>query len=408
MTSNGITQWALSQGGHFAFDLGYRTAGRDGSLIFFGQNNYSGPGGPFTDERFGIEPKYLGAEIAVRYRRTGEVLWSKQFWTDPHLPFLSPPSLKFAITDSSGNSYIAGVVPAYPTFWGEEQILPLGTNGPRFFVMKVDTAGDLSWIVTGEPLGQYGGPSQMALSEAGDIYITGGFSEAFQFGHLHMDKPAQAQGYLARIDRSGSPRWITTAQVSDSFPPAVSPDGGLIVISSYNAIPGPLHFIAYGDSPSRPPLLQSAAKIYLSAPGFVVQLQPQVQTTGTTGYQWLRDGETIAGATGSNLMASVANNQSSAFSLVAWNAYGRTTNEVAYVGTATIPNLAARATNDFVEMTWTLSSGNYLLETSPDLGIPFTPIISAVVTNFVKKQYETSVLSSEAHQFFRLRQGSGP
>jgi hypothetical protein len=111
-------------------------------------------------------------------------------------------------TDDYGSIYVAGSFTG--TIPGTSSTLS-SDDGSDIFVSKYTSSGSLLWVK------KFGGPKNqevydMGVTKTGNVYITGSFDEAINFGNaiLYNDQ----QYYLAKLNSSGSVLWSKPAPVT--------------------------------------------------------------------------------------------------------------------------------------------------------------------------------------------------
>ncbi|MCX2739068.1 SBBP repeat-containing protein [Pontibacter anaerobius] len=107
-------------------------------------------------------------------------------------------------TDHSGNVYVTGSFRVSITFGNTT----LTTEGDQdIFLAKYNASGELQWV------NQAGGDDidageDMAVDEAGNIYVTGIFSSTATFGDKSLTSTQSVNVFLAKYDAAGSVQWV--------------------------------------------------------------------------------------------------------------------------------------------------------------------------------------------------------
>ena len=108
-------------------------------------------------------------------------------------------------TDHSGNVFITGSFSGVARF-GNMGITSQGKED--VFVAKLNSAGKFLWAVSaGGASGDYG--TDIAVDDAGGLYITGAFTSKATFGAKSLTSVGQMDLFVARLDATGNVLWAT-------------------------------------------------------------------------------------------------------------------------------------------------------------------------------------------------------
>lgn len=109
-----------------------------------------------------------------------------------------------AITaDSAGNSYVTGYFWHTATF-GSSSLTT--TNDSQIFVAKLDNTGVWQWAQ--QPGGNSGGMGNgISRDQFGNLYVTGGFFGAPEFGTVTLTGSGSYYAFAAKLDASGNWLW---------------------------------------------------------------------------------------------------------------------------------------------------------------------------------------------------------
>jgi len=119
----------------------------------------------------------------------------------------------FGITiDNAGNSYVTGTFRETANF-GSYSLTSSGNTD--IFVAKMDAVGNWLWAT------QAGGTSNetgfgITIDNAGNIYVTGWFSDTATFGAYSLSSSGSADIFVAKMDVDGNWQWATKAGGIDS------------------------------------------------------------------------------------------------------------------------------------------------------------------------------------------------
>ena len=116
--------------------------------------------------------------------------------------------------DGAGNSYVTGYFQQGVTFGNTTLAVPPTSGDAEVFVAKLDAAGQFVWAVRGNGGDAYG--HGIALDAAGNVYVTGAFSNAScAFGATVLTNAAApgrgAEVFVAKLSPSGAWLWAVRA-----------------------------------------------------------------------------------------------------------------------------------------------------------------------------------------------------
>jgi hypothetical protein len=138
--------------------------------------------------------------FVVKFDATGKHLWSKRFGNDEQ-----QEGHGLAI-DAAGNIVVTGIFWGSIDFGGGPITATAGRND--LFVAKLDPSGNHVWskgFGNASDRGQYG--QSVAVSSAGDVYVTGDCSGTMDFGGGPLAAIGEKDGFLLALDASGVHRW---------------------------------------------------------------------------------------------------------------------------------------------------------------------------------------------------------
>ena len=145
--------------------------------------------------------------------------------------------------DAHGNRYVTGGFSSSVKF-GDRVLNSAG--GSDIFLAKFDRAGELRWLLqaggTGDDVG-----NDIALDLAGNIYVTGSFTDSAIFPSIHgPSKTVTGVGqdiFLAKYTPSGTLVWLQTGTASatdvnnEGFGVAVEPVTGTVFVTGRSQAP---------------------------------------------------------------------------------------------------------------------------------------------------------------------------
>ncbi|MDD4223910.1 MAG: SBBP repeat-containing protein [Candidatus Cloacimonetes bacterium] len=112
-------------------------------------------------------------------------------------------------TDDLGNIYVIGEFQNYATF-GATTINAHGSTDKDVFVGKLDAGGNWLWAVSaGSAASDYG--RSIITDGVGNVYITGSFEGTATFGSIILESTGYADIFVAKLDCSGNWIWAKKA-----------------------------------------------------------------------------------------------------------------------------------------------------------------------------------------------------
>ena len=139
------------------------------------------------------------------------------------------------ITDNSGNTYVTGYYFQTATF-GTYTLTSLGAQD--VFILKYDNNGIIQWAKSiGGISTDYG--SKISLDNAGNIYVTGQFSDVVNFGTTTLTSFGWGDVFIAKYDPNGIESWVQQAGGIDNSETgndvAVDNNGNVYIAGGYTS-----------------------------------------------------------------------------------------------------------------------------------------------------------------------------
>lgn len=161
----------------------------------------------------------------------GAHLWSKGFVCK------GPENISSGVVvDGGGHVVFTGTIGG-PIDFGGGPIT--GGGGGDVFVAKLDPSGNHLWSQAfGDSQTQNG--QGIAVDPGSNLWLTGGFKGVIGFGGSPLSSPQSTEGFLARLDPSGSPLWArqfgdaAPADISVGQSVAVDPVGNTLVTGGFS------------------------------------------------------------------------------------------------------------------------------------------------------------------------------
>jgi len=338
--------------------------------------------------------------LASRVTEYGDRVWVGQLWD-----YGSIANLSSVQHGPNGSTYIGGAFEA-DTFWNNSLFLNGLTNGVGAFLAKVDALGNISWTAEGRGLAGFRHMSgsevhSVSVDRHGNAFLAGSLApnRPVAWGRIRVDplNTLLEHSYLIKLDRAGVARWGLALDIFEANPLAVNFEGDLVVAPVSGG-----RLQAFRIPAPGPPRVIGEPRILVAPPNTTYALAPSVETDGATGYQWLRDGQPIPSANTANLAAAI-DQLASLYSLVAWNAYGRTTNHFAFLGVEAAPILNVSAAGNAIQLSWNMNASSYRLQSTSDLRQPFAAINPNRTLDFPAKQIRASIPANPAPAaYYRL------
>lgn len=190
------------------------------------------------------------------------VIWLKPFFGSGTLMSM----ITSIETDAQNNIFMAGKVNGTMTF-GNFTV----TGQEQGFTAKLDPAGNVLWVVD-YTLQQdaYEYVHELSVDQAGNVFITGYYNNSFSIGSFTLTNSGNC--FVGKLDTQGNVQWLiqnTDAMNTRGFSCAASPDGGVFVCGSYdnvcmfgnqtlNTADGKDMFVAKFDASGNPVWLRTA------------------------------------------------------------------------------------------------------------------------------------------------------
>ncbi len=184
---------------------GYGSAGARGvDIDIFGNTIVAGSfnGSISIDNiNFNSTSQNLNDVFIAKYSVSGSIIWAKRFGD------LGDDYARGVGTDSSGNIYLSGVFSNSVNFDGNTLFASGNTD---IFLLKLTPSGNFVWIKQFGNSGTEEG-CEIEVSPAGDVFITGGFSQTITLGSSTFSSQGFRDVFVAKIDTSGNVVWAKTA-----------------------------------------------------------------------------------------------------------------------------------------------------------------------------------------------------
>ena len=135
------------------------------------------------------------------------------------------------ITDAAGNTYTAGVFEAALTLGAGTVLMP--QRDEDAYVAKYSATGTLLWArhLAGNGNERIGG---FVADAAGNVYLTGTFSGTLQLGTLSLPRTSGAGTYMASLDAQGQPGWLREVSSNGALAHSMGVDAaGNLYISGF-------------------------------------------------------------------------------------------------------------------------------------------------------------------------------
>jgi hypothetical protein len=144
----------------------------------------------------------------------------------------TPTYLSGLATDAAGNTYTASTLSAPVTLAPGTVLTPQG--GMDGYVAKYATNGTLLWArqLMGSGNERIG---RIVTDAAGNVYFTGSYSSSIQLGSLSLPSVNFSSAYVASLDVQGQPRWLRQVSTNGASTSNVALDaaGNLYLSGSF-------------------------------------------------------------------------------------------------------------------------------------------------------------------------------
>ncbi|MBF2050378.1 MAG: DUF4347 domain-containing protein [Elainella sp. C42_A2020_010] len=213
--------WAKNFGSSGSDSASRLTADREGNLYLTGSFSNSISFSNTTLTSAGSEDIFV-----TKLDSTGNVVWAKNF---------GGSSADFASSthiDSTGNLYLVGSFSNSISF-SNTTLTSAGSED--IFVTKLDSTGNVVWAKN------FGGSgadkANTVLDKAGNLYLTGSFSNSISFGSTTLTSTGETDAFVTKLDSTGNVVWAKnfggiSAEVVDRI--LVDQSGNLFVIGSFS------------------------------------------------------------------------------------------------------------------------------------------------------------------------------
>lgn len=217
----------------------------------FASGYFSGQG-PFTLDStiFLPDEESLESVYISRITSTGIVEWMQRIY-GPGPDNRAGVHIQSHATDSSGNTYLTGYYggsDGVNISFGEH-VLTYHGEDMEIFIAKCSPDGKPIWMINAPSASGFDMPDQIAVSEDGDLFITGMIQDKVQFGTLPpLNTNYRRDLFITKYDTSGQASWVTLGMPEPGFVNAV---GTGITVSNTGKV---FSVGAFSDSLLFPPL----------------------------------------------------------------------------------------------------------------------------------------------------------
>lgn len=169
-------------------------------------NAYIGGFATSSNTNFGTTPVSMSpsTHFVVKYDNTGNYVW--------HTTSDFNGEIYGLCTDASGNIYFTGNFDTQITLGP----ITLTNSGPNddILLVKMNAAGQYCWARNFGSTGSDQG-YDLACDPAGNLFLTGSFQSAFNFGGVNVNGGGNGMAYTAKLDSAGVVQWIVQANSSN-------------------------------------------------------------------------------------------------------------------------------------------------------------------------------------------------
>ncbi|UOG74736.1 T9SS type A sorting domain-containing protein [Hymenobacter tibetensis] len=172
--------------------------------------------------------------VLLKLAANGDVAWVRQgqLTTNPSTSQYGGGSTAVAV-DAAGNAVLCGNFDGSLNLQGTT--LQASSTQGQIFVAHFDAAGNLQWArqSTGSTKAT---PHAVSLDAAGNTYMAGEYEGTTAFGSLALAASGQGTGYLVKFDPNGSTQWARTiggSQYATAKSLAVTPAGDAYITGQF-------------------------------------------------------------------------------------------------------------------------------------------------------------------------------
>lgn len=202
--SDGIVQWAKSEGGDWIDDAQSIAVDASGNIYIAGWYSSSSiTFGPTTLTNTNCCSLDI---LLAKYDSSGNALWAQSASGDWH------DQIQSVTVDDSGNSYVTGYFISSSLTFGATTLTNAGDYD--LFIAKYDAIGNLVWAQGAASGGAREQAQSIAADDFGNVYVTGWFASSFiTFGSTTLTNNfiGLDQIFLVKLDASGNSIWAKSA-----------------------------------------------------------------------------------------------------------------------------------------------------------------------------------------------------
>jgi len=178
-----------------------------------------------------------------------QVQWANRIASNTSWPD-GIPNFGLAV-DASDNCYVAGFFDDTNNFGGIT-LTNQSAGGSDVYVAKYNSAGTLQWVQrAGGSAGNFNTGRAIGVDTNGNIYVTGGYGGAANFGGITLPSTSGEEFYLAKYNNAGAIQWVqvcTNGSPSvDGLGMAVDGAGNCLILVSVDNLGGLATSITFGS-----------------------------------------------------------------------------------------------------------------------------------------------------------------
>jgi len=132
--------------------------------------------------------------------------WAKSFGSTEN------DNVNCVVIDASSNIYIGGNFYSSSISFGSATLNNSGGNygggvAPDFYIAKLDPYGTPIWATKGGASNAFEQVSSIAVSSAGNCYVTGLYTASMSIGSTNLTNSGGYDAFVAKYDANGNPLW---------------------------------------------------------------------------------------------------------------------------------------------------------------------------------------------------------